>query len=46
MGKMGRLNTTRLYTEIGTGEVFRQAGRYLGIYKLRTCEFANSLAKP
>jgi hypothetical protein len=23
MGKIGRLNTTRFYTEIGAGEVFR-----------------------
>lgn len=47
MGKIVRLNTTRFYTEIGAGEVFRQAGRYSGIYKLRRCKFANnSLAKP
>jgi hypothetical protein len=47
MGKIGRLNTIRFYIEIGAGEGFRQAGRYPGIYKLRTYKFANnSLTKP
>jgi len=47
MDGIGRLNTTRFYTDIGTGEVFRQAGTYLGIHTLHTYKFANKcLAKP
>ena len=39
--------TGKTITESGGGEVFRQAGTYPGIYKLRTYKFANnSLAKP